>query len=404
MIDPSHVVIGLGFGDEGKGRVVSEICRDLMQESSDCRRDPVILRFSGGPQAAHHVVMEDGRDHVFSHFGSGSFWGAGTIWSQDCSINPYALVKEHSILRSKGVTPQIYIDPRCPVITPYDIVANLHDFTMLSHGTCGMGIFSTIQREREGFHLWAQDLQYPTVLRLKLEALRTRFFDGALPAQANDLSKKIQGMIDLFLGSCQIMCTLPGVFIKSTDVQFVDYTHFYLEGTPLICEGAQGLLLDQNYGFFPHCTPSNTGLTNLINRGLFDKRRSMPTLWLVTRAYQTRHGNGPMSKIVPNNIQDNPWEQNLATGPQGEFRRTLLDLELLRYAYNKDPNISKFSNINLVITCMDLVENEYRLLDGKDIICCESQRDFINKIAWSLPDIKKVFISDSPSSRLKEHG
>ena len=68
----SMAVIGLGFGDEGKGKVVS--CLSLQHNTK-----PLIVRFCGGQQAGHHVIHKT-FDHVFSNFSSGTMLGCPTYW------------------------------------------------------------------------------------------------------------------------------------------------------------------------------------------------------------------------------------------------------------------------------------------------------------------------------------
>ena len=124
--------------------------------------------------------------------------------------------------------------------------------------------------------------------------------------------------------------------------------------------------------------------------------------WLVTRAYQTRHGHGPMTRIVAHEIQVNPYEQNTEDGAQGEFRRTLLDLDLLRYAIMKNPKI-KMWNLNLVITCLDLIEHEYRLFVNGKIVNCHEERTFVNTV-FDAVGADRLFLSRSPMGDLEEVG
>ncbi len=74
-----RAVIGANFGDEGKGLITDY----LAQTGGD-----VVVRFNGGAQAGHTVVTPEGRRHVFSHFGSGSFAELPTFFSQHTIVNP----------------------------------------------------------------------------------------------------------------------------------------------------------------------------------------------------------------------------------------------------------------------------------------------------------------------------
>jgi len=94
-------------------------------------------------------------------------------------------------------------------------------------------------------------------------------------------------------------------------------------------------------------------------------------VYLVTRAYQTRHGNGIMTnENIPHNILIDTNETNITNEYQGIFKRSLLDLDLLLYAIDKDDYIRNAVNKTLVITCLDHIENEYRFtLDGNIVYC-----------------------------------
>lgn len=164
-----------------------------------------------------------------------------------------------------------------------------------------------------------------------------------------------------------------------------------------IFEGSQGLLLDQDIGFFPHVTRSSVGSKNILE---LTKGQDIK-LHLVTRAFQTRHGHGPMTnEHLPNNIKDNPHEINVLNKYQGEFRRSLLDLDLLKYGITKDNYIKNSRDKELIITCMDLVENEYRYTKKGQIVNCDNKYDFVTSIARYL-GIDEVGITDSPYGEIK---
>jgi hypothetical protein len=112
-------------------------------------------------------------------------------------------------------------------------------------------------------------------------------------------------------------------------------------------------MLDSKFGFYPHVTPSRTGTHNLIELRQFDTE-----LYLVTRAYATRHGAGPFVPFEGEmSLKTNPWEQNKDGGMQGKFRTGPLSLDHLRYAVNKDPYIrNHVQDATLVVTCADQIE------------------------------------------------
>jgi adenylosuccinate synthase len=370
-------VIGFGFGDEGKGRVVDDLCANAAR--------PLVVRFSGGHQAAHHVVLPDGREHVFASFGSGTLRGAPTFWAHFCPVNPPAFMLEREILHSKGVAPVIEIDARSPITTPYDIASNRKNgAAALGHGSCGVGIFATWQREQTGPRLWFEDLFHPAVLRQRLCQIAD-FYNIFIPGEP-----------ERFLASCDRMARSPNVLLSRGLAHFLG-RHDPLRDADVIWEGSQGLLLDAEYGFFPHVTPSRTGLTHV--RALLGQ--DPDEVWLVTRAYHTRHGNGPMGPEVPHAIAVNPWERNADEWPQGTFRRTLLNLDLVRYAATKDAGIRDAISRSLAVTCMDLMGQERRYVEGGEIRTAPSEQAFLSTICKAA-GAHHLFVSRGASGPLEE--
>lgn len=368
---PRIAVLGAGFGDEGKGRVVDFLCARA--------EDPLVIRFSGGPQAAHRVQLEDGRSHVFAHFGSGTFRGAPTYWTRYCPVNPYSLLKEYGILREKGVRPRLYIDGKCPIITPFELTCP--DPKGRQHGTCGMGIYTTMQREKNHYHLLMEDLEEFSVFKQKVKQLHWLYEHYC---DDYDQWDQFYNAAAAFFGS--------GDAELREDIRIIDghSNHLMLPGYTLIFEGSQGLLLDQNIGFFPNVTPSNTGTKNIVEMGFKDFQ-----VVLVTRAYQTRHGNGPMAAEIPHDIPPNPCEENHDTGPQGKFRTGLIDLDMLRYAVKKDPYMRNHLPV-VVVTCLDLVENDLRFRNKGETISAKTALDLMEKIGKAV-GAKIVLGSRSPS-------
>lgn len=130
----NKVVIGAGYGDEGKGLMVDYLCQHS--------KDSLVVRFNGGPQAAHTVVRNNQR-HVFGVLGSGTLLGIPTYFTKDVLIDPYLLCAD--II--KYGFPSVFINNDCRLITPADIMYNW--FSADKGTTCGMGIFTTIRRDEK---------------------------------------------------------------------------------------------------------------------------------------------------------------------------------------------------------------------------------------------------------------
>lgn len=368
-----HAVIGAGFGDEGKGTVVDYLCQKLTR--------PLVGRYCGGQQAGHQVVVDEKTRHVFSSFGSGTLRGIPTYWFPQCTIDPVALLNELDILMKMGLEPELYIDSKCPVTTPYDIDANKQIET-LAHGSCGLGINATYRREEKFFHLKFEDLFYQSILHEKLKLICTQYYKREYDSE----------YVKHFLNASFIITEYSHYIKKAPDNLTKDRRG--KEFKNLIFEGSQGLLLDQHNGFFPHVTPSNTGSRNFV-----DNHQPIP--WLVTRAYHTRHGNGPHpTEHIPHNIKPNPYEENFDDSAQGKFRIGILDYDWLEYGIYKDAYLSRVP-FNLVVTCLDCIENEWRFVQNGRIRYCDDEGEFVSRIVYSLKQkfkVAEVLVSRSPIS------
>lgn len=355
----SIAVIGAQFGDEGKGSVT-----DFLVNRYNINN---VIRFSGGQQAGHTVMKKDIK-HTFSNFGSGTLSGAKTYWSKYCSLYPIYLVEEFKSLLSKNIKPELFVDKNCPITTIYDVYYNKNNNKYTNNGTCGLGVGATFERESNFYSLLFEDIFYDSILETKLNLIEKYY------------SEKINSDVKLFNDDF-----FEAIDFIKKNVTVVDTYKYSNDNINAIYEGSQGLMLDQNIGFFPHVTRANTGTKNIKN--------NITEVYYVTRAYQTRHGNGPMlNESINYNIKNNPFEINVLNQNQGEFRKSMLNLDLLKYAIDKD----NFYNKNLVITCLDNL-SDYHFIQNNQIIKCNSKEEFIYKIS-QITKFKNILISESPYS------
>jgi len=353
-------VIGLGFGDEGKGLVTNYLEGSL------------VIRYSGGQQAGHNVVLKDGKSHIFSNFGSGTLKGIPTYWSKFCTVDPVGMMNELNDLLENGFNPVLYIDGDSPITTPYDKYHNSNNVADLNHGTCGVGVGSTFNREEHFYHLTFSDIFNSWILDTKLNNIAKYY---------GYLSHELIEQVEEFLIMCDEM-------VKSGNFHLVYGIPDGFDEDGYVFEGSQGLLLDQHYGFFPHVTRCNVGTTNILEM-VTDKSFE---LFLVTRAYQTRHGNGPMTNDNIDFDVNNPNETNVDNEYQGKFRKSILDVSLLEYGINKDKYIRENPK-NLVITCLDQVDEYTFTYDGL-MVLCDDEDEFVKRISDIL-NIDSVYISKS---------
>jgi adenylosuccinate synthase len=268
-------------------------------------------------------------------------------------------MNELEVLKKKNIKPIIYVNGKCPVTTPFDVFYNKKLNDQTGHGSCGVGFGATIEREEKHYSLLVEDLQFPRILNAKLNLIM-KWYNSVDHESKNN-----------FLSDCfQVM--------NNIQVVYENPYHYHVQ----IYEGSQGLLLDKDIGFFPHVTRGNVSSKRLTG---------VNKTYYVTRAYQTRHGNGPMTnENLRHNIKENPNETNVKNY-QGEFRRSLLDLDLLKYALMKDRGTESRS---LVITCLDHVQNDLRFTYQGQIIYNSTESEFISKIGEIL-GFKDIYISKS---------
>ena len=305
---------------------------------------------------------------MFSSYGSGTLQGVPTYWSEQCVFYPTAFCNEtvELIEKDKCVSkPIIYVNAKTPVTTPFDVFANVKENNGNKHGSCGVGFGKTLEREERYYSLLVEDLQFPTVLRQKLRLIQQYY-----GAEISD-----EDFWD-FVTDCL------------TSVEYIHIVHGIDELQEIcdsvIYEGSQGLMLDKDIGYFPHVTRANVG-SKVI-------KDNLDRVFYITRAYQTRHGNGPMSnQELGHNIKENPNETNVSNY-QGEFRRSILDLDILRYTIYKDNTHAEKKT--LVITCLDHVENEWRFTHNAEVIYSASKEEFVEKICKTL-GFNDVYISES---------
>lgn len=322
------ITVGLGFGDEGKGATVDFLTRK-------CEAD-LVVRYCGGSQAGHNVQLPDGRRHNFSQFGAGTLAPkpARTYLGPQVIINPPALLREAEHLAELGVADPlrlVTVHPRCLVTTPWLTLLN-HVRELArgddKHGSCGQGIGETraYWLEYGADSVVAADLPDLLTLRAKLELQRQRVLlklQDLFPRVSDDTLRELDVWA---LNSEEIARELHEAWPDGLTLNAA-----VPECRTAIFEGAQGVLLDEYRGFHPHTTWSTVTphhAWELIEPMAVD---AVCVLGL-TRAYITRHGEGPLPTFSPEltaRLRDpgNPWNRW-----QGSLRCGWLDLPLVRYA------------------------------------------------------------------------
>lgn len=377
------ITVGLGFGDEGKGATVDFLTRKLEAD--------LVVRYCGGSQAGHNVELPDGRRHTFSQFGAGTLAPrpARTYLGPNMIIDPLALGREAGHLAELGVRDAarlLTIHPRCLVATPW--LRMLNQLRELSrgdakHGSCGQGIGEA----RSYWLRYGEDSVFAADLR-DLDRLRHK-----LELQRQRMVLKLQEFVDKInadaLREFDLWDVNAGVVADDLHESVPDDLAIDAAVPAFrtaIFEGAQGVLLDEYRGFHPHTT-WNTVTPHHAWELVQTMDIDAVAVLGITRAYITRHGEGPFptySAELTERLKDagNPWNRW-----QGSLRCGWLDLPLLRYAAAVAGPLD-----GIVVNHLDqLRRSDFRICDGyRNVTLTASAAPHLSWQARLTDDLKRA--------------
>ncbi len=388
------VVIGAGYGDEGKGLVTDWLCDSKTLN----------VRYNGGSQAGHTVINPDGHPFIFSHFGAGTFKGASTFLSSDFIVNPIFFNREYDKLNNGSRKLRVYVDPKCRITTPYDMMINadLESSRSERHGSCGLGIFETINRDKNSRSFRVQDLFYPKrrndievlIRNIRNERVDMRLVELGIPEPKYFHD---EGLLQRYIDDIKLMKS------RIVPMSWSDLSQW---NGNIVFEGAQGLMLcETNWKDFPHLTPSTTGLGNVLPM-ISQRGTKVAEIYYVSRTYITRHGNGPMPHEHGPPYPDLHDNTNISNKHQGTLRMSTLDLDVLSEAVKCDFAQSRDRDIrfvkNMVLTwCDKPVNRQIRYM--KKGFDCEEHLSAFQRILKKEMTLDKVYTSFGPSaSHIKE--
>jgi adenylosuccinate synthase len=317
---PAIVLIGAQWGDEGKGKAT-----DLLGEQAQW-----VVRYQGGNNAGHTVVLPDGQDFALKLIPSGilspqvhNVIGNGVV------VNPEALIEELDGLETRGVdTSRLSLSADAHLVMPYHVAIDRVTERYLGKkqiGTTGRGIGPCYQDKVARVGVRAQDLLDEKILRQKVEATleyKNQLLVKVYNRRALDPDEVVNTVLEQgekFAGR-----------IADTKLQ----VNGALErGETVLLEGSQGTLLDVDHGTYPFVTSSNptsggacagagigpTGINAVIG---------------ILKAYTTRVGSGPF----PTELTDEAGDELRRAGGEvgvntGRDRRTgWFDGVIARYA------------------------------------------------------------------------
>ncbi len=315
MVD---VILGLQWGDEGKGKIV-----DYFAANYD-----VVARFQGGPNAGHTLYVED-KKIVLHQIPSGVFHqGAVNLIGNGVVLDPVTLRRECETVAGFGVDlkKNLFISERTHIILPthraLDKAAEISKGNEKIGSTLkGIGPAYMDKTGRNGLRVGDLLNKNFTTSYIKLRLKHQRLLDNY------SFNEEISGWEEEFFDAIEFLKTLNivnGEYFINDKIQ---------QGKKVLAEGAQGSMLDIDFGTFPFVTSSNT-ISAGVCSGLGVAPQKIKEVIGVTKAYCTRVGSGPF----PTELENETGEELRKTGNEfgattGRPRRCgWLDLVALKYA------------------------------------------------------------------------
>ncbi|MFQ5431353.1 MAG: adenylosuccinate synthase [Nitrospinota bacterium] len=301
---PVSVLVGMQWGDEGKGKIV-----DLLSEKND-----VIARFQGGANAGHTVVI-NGREFILHIIPSGILRpGKICLIGSGVVVDPEALLKEIEELAQSGidVSGRLIISPRAHCILPVHKELDSASENMKSQkkiGTTRKGIGPAYSDKTQRIGIPVSFLDDREKLEQAVNAMVERhnpllehFYGGA----TMDAKKVLKAIMEI----------APKITKYIGDTRSV-IRDSIRQNKNILCEGAQGTMLDIDHGSYPFVTSSNT-ISGGACTGLGIPPNKIDAIIGVIKAYTTRVGEGPFPTELSDSdgtmLQDEGREFGATTG------------------------------------------------------------------------------------------
>ena len=311
-------LLGIVFGDEGKGKVV-----DVFTPKYD-----VVARFAGGPNAGHTIIF-DGKKFVLRSIPSGIFdEGKLNIIGNGCVIAPDLFMAEAKELESAGydLRSRLHISKRAHLILPtHRVLDRAYEAAKGKNkvGTTGKGIGPTYSEKASRTGLRVGDIleNFPE----KYAALKARHEQILRDLHYTDYD--ITDEERLWLEGVEYMRQFP-----LTDTE-IEINRLLAEGKSVLAEGAQGTMLDIDHGTYPYVSSSST-TTGGVCTGLGVGPNKIDQVYGIFKAYSTRVGSGPFPVELFDETGDRIREIGHEYGAvTGRNRRCgWVDLVALKYA------------------------------------------------------------------------
>lgn len=337
---PGVVVVGLQWGDEGKGKVV-----DILSSQAD-----VVMRTQGGNNAGHTIIVS-GKEHRFHLIPSGILYprniccvAGGTV------IDPSVLAQEIALLEAENIVlkNRLFLSPYAHIIFPFHreldaLVEKKKGEAAI--GTTGRGIGPCYVDKAARIGLRLTDVVDELHFKQKLERLLA-IKNHELSALYGHPGFPLEEIHTTYSAICKKF--IP--YIAPVEMMGVKSLQ---EGKKVVFEGAHGALLDLTYGTYPFVTSCSTFASGVMNGASIGPRMDVQTIG-VFKAYTTRVGNGPLptalSEKERKEFPDARTIREIGTTTGRERRLGWLDIPLLRFA-------SSLSSVScLAMTKLDILD------------------------------------------------
>ena len=316
MSSKLDVVLGLQWGDEGKGKIVDVLAG----------RYPAVARFQGGPNAGHSLHF-DGKNFVVRSIPSGIFReGSTNIIGSGVVLDPITLREECANVEKMNINPKekLFISKKANLILPTHRLLDAAYEAAAGKGKIGStlkGIGPTYTDKISRHGLRVGDILAPD-FKERFEKLKARHIQ---------LLSDLHFECDPDKDEAEWMSAIE--FLKGFNLIDCEYfVNKWLENKPMLAEGAQGSMLDIDYGSYPFVTSSSTTVGGVCT-GLGVAPSKIGHVYGIFKAYCTRVGSGPF----PTELFDETGEKIRQVGHEfgavtGRPRRCgWLDLVALKY-------------------------------------------------------------------------
>ena len=314
------VVLGLAWGDEGKGRVCDSLASDAHYVS----------RYSGGNNAGHTVRV--GKEEFKLHLIPSGIVREDVVCTigNGVVVNPEVLVEEVEALEARGISvrDRLKIDGRAHLIMPYHIALDSHREIALGDariGTTNRGIGPAYEDKVARYGVRVQDISDEGILKTKLKAAlreKNSIFEnvyGEKPYDVSELASWLRGFEDFIRPMLDDTGTLLREGLERRE--------------KVLLEGGQATLLDNDHGTYPFVTSSNPTVGGAIT-GSGIPAGQLEYVVGVTKAYTTRVGDGPMPTELFDDVGETIREVGREYGTTTGRRRRVgwLDLPAIKWA------------------------------------------------------------------------